>query len=79
MEEAGTRLGVKIIWQEEIGWGSITRKRGTQRTRRDMACAGYWLNGAARIENVASSVPQIYSPLYIWVRQDDARHFSWSR
>src|ERR1700733_12800080 len=24
MEEAGARLGVKIVWQEEIGWASIT-------------------------------------------------------
>jgi len=73
MEEAGTRLGVKIIWQEEIGWGTITES--VRNGRVDMACAGYWLN-AARIQNVASSAPQVYSPLYIWVRQDDDRHFS---
>lgn len=73
MEEAGKRLGVKVIWQEEIGWGTITES--VKNGRVDMACAGYWLN-PGRIKNVASSAPQIYSPLYVWMRQDDTRTFN---
>jgi ABC-type amino acid transport substrate-binding protein len=73
MEEVGKRLDLKIVWQEEIGWGTITESVKTGRV--DMACAGYWLN-PARIKNVMSSAPQIYSPLNVWVRQDDNRHFN---
>jgi ABC-type amino acid transport substrate-binding protein len=70
MEELGKRLGLKIIWQEEIGWGSITESVRTGRV--DMACSGYWLN-PARIKMVASSVPQVYAPLYVWVRGNETR------
>ena len=73
MEEVGKRLDLKIVWQEEIGWGTITESVKTGRV--DMACAGYWLN-VGRIKNVLTSTPQIYSPIYIWVRQDDTRAFN---
>ncbi|MFA6279565.1 MAG: transporter substrate-binding domain-containing protein [Bdellovibrionales bacterium] len=73
MEEVGTRLGLKIVWQEEIGWGMVTES--VRNGRVDMACAGYWLN-PARIKLVATSAPQLYSPLYVWGRQDDPRHFN---
>ncbi len=72
-EEIGKRLGVKIIWQEEIGWGSIVES--VRNGRVDMACAGYWLN-PGRIKNVLTSAPQLYSPLYVWMRQDDNRQFN---
>jgi ABC-type amino acid transport substrate-binding protein len=70
MEEVGKRLDYKIIWQEEIGWGSLTEAIKTNRV--DMVCAGYWLN-PARIKNAQSSLPQLYSPLYIYVRADENR------
>src|ERR1700722_13905628 len=70
MEEAGKRLGLKIIWQEELGWGTVVESIKSGRV--DMACAGYWLN-PPRIKNVSSSAPQLYTPLYVWVRQDDTR------
>ncbi len=70
MEEAGKRLGVKIVWQEELGWGTVTES--VRNGRVDMACAGYWLN-PARIKTTLTSAPQIYSPMYIWMRQDDTR------
>ena len=70
MEEMGKRLDLKIVWQEELGWGTILES--VKNGRVDMACAGYWLT-PPRIKNALSSMPQIYSPLYVWVRQDDAR------
>ena len=73
MEEAGKRLGLKIVWQEELGWGMVVEAVKTHRV--DMACMHYWLN-AARLKNVASSAPQIYTPLYAWVRADETRSFA---
>lgn len=73
MEEAGKRLDLKIVWQEEIGWGSIVESIKTGRV--DMACAGYWLN-PGRIKNLQPSVPQIYSPMYIYVRANETRVFN---
>jgi ABC-type amino acid transport substrate-binding protein len=70
MEEAGKRLDLKIVWQEEIGWGSLTEALRTGRV--DMVCAGYWLN-PARIKATQSSVTQLYSPLYIYVNADEKR------
>jgi polar amino acid transport system substrate-binding protein len=73
MEEVGKRLGLKIVWQEELGWGMAAEAVKTGRV--DMACAGYWLN-PARIKTTLSSASQLYSPLYIWMRQDDTRAFT---
>jgi len=72
MEETGRRLGLKIVWQEEIGWGSVVEAVKTGRV--DMACSGYWLN-PARIRSVSSSAAQLYTPIYAWGRQDDKRIF----
>ena len=72
-EEIGNRLGLKIVWQEEIGWGTIVEALKTGRV--DMACAGYWLN-SGRIKNLSSSSAQLYSPLYVYVRQADTRSFN---
>ena len=73
IEEAGKRLGLKIVWQEELGWGSVVESVRADRV--DMACAGYWLN-PARIKNLQSSTPQLYSPMYVYIRADDARSFA---
>ncbi|MDE2029943.1 MAG: transporter substrate-binding domain-containing protein, partial [Alphaproteobacteria bacterium] len=59
-KEIGKRLGLKIVWQEELGWGSVVEAIKSGRV--DMSCAGYWLN-PARIKNLQPSVPQLYSPL----------------
>jgi polar amino acid transport system substrate-binding protein len=71
--EAGKRLGLKIIWQEELGWGSLVESVKSGRV--DMACAGYWLN-PSRIKNLQPSVSQIYSPMYVYMRADDTRKFT---
>ena len=72
MEEVGQRLNLKILWQEEIGWGTIVQSIKDGRV--DMACSGYWLN-PGRIKNLSSSVAQLYTPLYVVGRQDDSRSF----
>jgi len=70
MEEAAKRLGVKVIWQEELGWGSVVE--AVKSGRVDASCSGYWLN-PGRIKNLLPSFPQVYSPLYVWMRQGDTR------
>ncbi|MDD5585560.1 MAG: transporter substrate-binding domain-containing protein [Alphaproteobacteria bacterium] len=73
MEESAKRLNLKIVWQEELGWGTIVESVRTGRV--DMACAGYWVN-PARIKHVSSTAPQLYAPMYVWVRADDTRKFA---
>ena len=73
MEEVGKRLGLKVIWQEELGWGTIVESVKTGRV--DMACAGYWLH-PDRIKYVSATSPQLYAPLYVWVRKNDNRPFA---
>jgi ABC-type amino acid transport substrate-binding protein len=73
IEEAAQRLGLKVVWQEEIGWGSVPEALRAGRV--DMACAGYWLN-SGRIRTTSSTTPQLYSPLYVWGRPDETRKFS---
>lgn len=70
MEEAGKRLGLKIIWQEELGWGTVVES--VRNGRVDMACAGYWLQ-PERIKHVSSTAPQLYASLYVWGRRDETR------
>lgn len=72
MEEAGKRLGLKVVWQEEIGWGTVVESVKTGRV--DMACAGYWLH-PSRIKSVSYNAPLFYAPLYAWGRYDDTRTF----
>ena len=72
MEETGKRLGLKIIWQEELGWGGVIE--AVKSGRVDMACAGYWLH-PDRIKHVSSTAPQFYAPMYVWVRQNETRNF----
>jgi len=73
MEEAGKRLGLKIIWQEEVGWGSVVEAVKSKRV--DMSCSVYWLN-PPRIKNLSSSFPQLYAPVYAFARQDEGRPFA---
>ncbi len=72
MEEAAKRLELKIEWTEEIGWGSVVESVKTGRV--DMACAGYWPS-PARIKNLQTTVPQIYAPMYVYVRESETRNF----
>ncbi|MDE2029945.1 MAG: amino acid ABC transporter substrate-binding protein [Alphaproteobacteria bacterium] len=73
IEEAGKRLGLKVVWQEEVGWGSLAEALRSGRI--DMACAGYWLD-STRIKYLLPTVPQLYSPTYIYVRAADAHKFA---
>jgi ABC-type amino acid transport substrate-binding protein len=71
MEEVGKRLSLKIVWQEELGWDTVVQSVNSGRV--DMACAGYYLH-PDRIKYLSSTLPQIYTPLYIWGRSGD--HFN---
>ncbi|MFY9288171.1 MAG: transporter substrate-binding domain-containing protein [Alphaproteobacteria bacterium] len=72
IEEAGKRLNLKIVWQEEVGWGSIIESIRSGRV--DMVCGGYWLN-TPRLRNLSATAPQLYTPLYVYGRQDETRSF----
>lgn len=65
MQEVGKRLSLEIIWQEELGWDTAVQSVNSGRV--DMACAGYYLH-PDRIKYISPSLPQIYTPLYIWGR-----------
>ncbi|MDR3423971.1 MAG: transporter substrate-binding domain-containing protein [Alphaproteobacteria bacterium] len=70
IEAIGKRLGLKIIWQEELGWGTVVESVKSGRV--DMACAGYWLQ-PNRFKYVASSTPLFYAPIYVWGRESETR------
>jgi ABC-type amino acid transport substrate-binding protein len=70
IQEAAKRLGLKIEWQEELGWGTVVE--AVKSGRVDAACAGYWLH-PDRIKHVSASAPLFYSPLQVWVRADETR------
>lgn len=70
IDGVGKRLGLKIIWQEELGWGTVVE--AVKAGRVDMACAGYWLQ-PNRFKYLASSTPLFYAPIYVWGRDGETR------
>ncbi len=70
LEEAGKRLGFKIVWAEEVGYGNINT--GFNTGRYDAFCAGLWPAGT-RAANTIFSRPVAWDPVGVWVRQDDTR------
>jgi ABC-type amino acid transport substrate-binding protein len=70
LEEAGRRLGLKVEWTEEVGWGSIFE--GLNANRDDVFGAGLWQN-ASRSKAAAFSNPIIFNPIMVWVRSGDTR------
>lgn len=68
-KEIARRLELQIEWKEELGWGAVTESINSGRV--DMACAGYWLH-PSRVLHLSSTYPQIYAPLYVWTRAEDA-------
>lgn len=70
LEEAGRRLGLKVEWTEEVGWGSIFE--GLNANRDDVFGAGLWQN-ASRSKAAAFSKPVIFNPIMVWVRSGDKR------
>lgn len=70
MEEVGKKLGVKIEWSEESGWGEFVTALNNERF--DMFCTGNWAN-SKRARLIAFTNPIAYSPLDVFVRADDMR------
>jgi ABC-type amino acid transport substrate-binding protein len=68
--EAAKRLNLKVVWQEELGWGMVVESVKSGRV--DMACAGYWVN-PGRIKFVSATAPMFFAPMYVWGRASDTR------
>jgi len=70
MEEVGKRLGLRIKWTKEVGFG--TAIAGMEANDYDMVCSNMWA-GSSRAIHADFSAPLNYSLLNVWVRADDAR------
>jgi polar amino acid transport system substrate-binding protein len=65
-----TELQLKPVWTEEMGWGQFPE--ALQAGRCDVVACGAWVSpGRARV--VDFSIPLFYSPMGVWVRNDDHR------
>ena len=70
LENIGEKLGVRIEWVEEVGWGTIFE--GLESGRHDMFGAGLWEN-SSRAKNGYFSKPLFYNAIRIWVRAEETR------
>lgn len=70
IEAVGQKLDLKIQWVEEVGWGQ--QIEGLNSGRYDLICSPANITGA-RARSADMTVPLYYSPVWIWVRRDDAR------
>lgn len=72
MEAAGRLLGVKIDWNEEVGFA--TMDAGLEAGRYDTLCFGYYKNPTnAKYGNIGFSDPLFYVPMSVFARKDDNR------
>lgn len=70
MEAIGDKLGLKIEWTEEVGWGSMIE--GLETDRYDVVGSGVWAN-ATRGKYAGFSTPFYYSGPNTFCRADDHR------
>ncbi|MDX2027875.1 MAG: transporter substrate-binding domain-containing protein [Alphaproteobacteria bacterium] len=70
LEEAAKRLGLKVEWAEEVGYGNINS--GFMTGRYDAFCAGLWPAGS-RAANTIFSRAVVWDPVSVYVRGNDAR------
>jgi len=70
VEEAAKRLGLKVEWTEEVGYGNINT--GFATGRYDAFCAGLWPAGT-RAANTIFSRAVAWDPVGVWVRANDTR------
>lgn len=70
MNAVGEKLGLKIDWAEETGWGTV--EQGLASKRFDMMCVGMCLD-AQRVKRVWYSTPYVHNPVFMFVRADDER------
>lgn len=69
-EEVGRRLGLKIEWVEEAGYGVIAE--GFRTGRYDAFCGTVWPT-ADRVKSGTFSIPLYYSQVGVFVRANDHR------
>ncbi len=70
IERAAEKLNLKVLWTEEVGFGSMIE--GVESRRYQMVPCAIWPN-AARARHVDFSSPLYYSPVCAFVRTDDDR------
>jgi ABC-type amino acid transport substrate-binding protein len=70
MQEVGKRLGVKVEWVEEVGYGTIAE--GFRTDRYDAFCSTVWPT-PERSRGGDFTIPLYYSPVDVFVRADDHR------
>lgn len=70
LNEAASRLNLKIEWTEEVGWA--TQIEGLDTARYDIIGTAVWPN-PKRARLTTLSKPLFYSPLYFYARADDTR------
>jgi polar amino acid transport system substrate-binding protein len=70
MEAIGEKLGLKIVWTEEVGWGSMVE--GLQTDRYDVVGSGVWAN-ATRGKYAFFSTPFYYLGPNAYCRANDHR------
>lgn len=70
LEQVGNKLNIRIMWVEEVGWGTIFE--GLESGRHDMFGAGLWQN-SSRAKRGYFSKPLLYNGIRIYVRADETR------
>ncbi len=70
IEQVAKNLGLKVVWSEEVGWGTMLE--GLQTNRYDMIATPIWTN-SNRARLVDFSNPLYYSPINVWVKAGDKR------
>lgn len=70
LEEMAKNMGLKVEYVEEVGWGTMIA--GLQTKRYDMMASPVWPN-SNRAKQATFSNPVYFSPIGIWVRQDETR------
>ncbi|NTU76233.1 MAG: transporter substrate-binding domain-containing protein [Alphaproteobacteria bacterium] len=69
-EALGRKLGLKVVWAEEVGWATVVP--GLKAGKYDALCNAAWYNPMEGKEAYFSR-PYYYQPLFIAVRADDTR------
>lgn len=70
VDAIGAKLGLKVEWTEEVGWGNFIE--GLRSGRYDMMCGSLWPD-AARIKFLSLTRPVYYNQMLAYVRADDKR------
>jgi len=70
IELISNKLGLKVEWTEELGWGTMLE--GLETGRYDMIATPVWTN-ANRAKKIVFSNPLFYSPVFVFARKGDDR------